>query len=88
MDQSYLKQYQYIKAYVLNKAIDYSLSELSLDGGDYWARAMRLNPHDAFIHLSSITENDKVYFGNCYKIYQAWEEISIFVKIAPTTLSN
>lgn len=43
-------------------AIEYALSELNLKDGDHWARALRLNPHDAFIHLSNISDSDKVLF--------------------------
>lgn len=42
-------------------AIEIALSELELPL-NCWDRALRLNPHDCFIHLSSLNDDDKKLF--------------------------
>lgn len=44
-------------------AIDIALSELELPFY-CWDRALRLNPHDCFIHVSSLNDDDKQQFKN------------------------
>jgi hypothetical protein len=44
-------------------AIDIALSELELPF-NCWDRALGLNPHDCFIHLSSLNVEDKQLFRN------------------------
>ncbi len=44
-------------------AIEIALSELDLPF-NCWDSALRLNPHDCFIHLSSLNDNDKQLFRN------------------------
>lgn len=43
-------------------AIDFAMSELGLIEGNYWYRSLRFNPHDAFIHLSSMSDDNKQLF--------------------------
>jgi hypothetical protein len=43
-------------------AIELALSEVGLSEGNYWDRSIRFNPHDAFIHLSSLTDENKQLF--------------------------
>ena len=40
-----------------------------------------------YIYQISVTVT-RYYLENFYNVYQRWVEISLFVKIAPTTLSN
>lgn len=42
-------------------AINVALSEVDLTFNS-WDRALRLNPHDCFIHLSSLNDDDKQLF--------------------------
>jgi hypothetical protein len=44
-------------------AINVALSEVDLPFNS-WDRALRLNPHDCFIHLSSLNDDDKQLFRN------------------------
>lgn len=44
-------------------AINVALSEVDLPFNG-WDRALRLNPHDCFIHLSSLNDDDKQLFRN------------------------
>jgi len=44
-------------------AIEIALSELDLPF-NCWDRALRLNPHDCFMHVSSLNDDDKQQFRN------------------------
>lgn len=43
-------------------AIETALTELDLPNVGYWDRALQLNPHDSFFHVSTIQAEDKALF--------------------------
>jgi len=43
-------------------AIDLALTELGLNSVYSWDSALKLNPHDCFIHLAELKEADKQIF--------------------------
>jgi len=45
-----------------NTAIDLALSELGLASYYSWDAALKLNPHDCFIHASTLNSNEKLLF--------------------------
>ena len=42
-----------------NNAIDLALSELGLTSVYLWDSALKLNPHDCFLHVSLLNDNNK-----------------------------
>lgn len=44
------------------EAISFALSELGLNSIYSWDAALRLDPHDSFIHIATLDENDKLKF--------------------------
>ena len=42
-----------------HEAISFALSELGLDSICYWDAALKLNPHDSFIHIATLEDNYK-----------------------------
>jgi hypothetical protein len=45
-----------------NEAIDFALSELGLGSAYSWNSALQLNPHDCFLHVSGLSDDDKRLF--------------------------
>ena len=45
-------------------AIKLALAALGLQSVHYWDMALQQNPHDSFIHVSTLDENDKTMFKN------------------------
>ena len=45
-------------------AIEFALSETGLSSDYYWNSALQMNPHDCFIHVSTLNDNDKQSFRN------------------------
>jgi hypothetical protein len=43
-------------------AIKLTLAALGLESVHYWDMALQQNPHDSFIHVSTLDENDKSSF--------------------------
>ncbi len=43
-------------------AIELSLTEVGFSDFSYWDRSLQLNPYDAFIHLSILSDADKHLF--------------------------
>jgi hypothetical protein len=45
-------------------AIKSALAELGLQSVHFWDMALQQNPHDSFIHVSTLSENNKTIFKN------------------------
>jgi hypothetical protein len=44
------------------EAISFALSELGLNSIYSWDAALKLDPHDSFIHIATLSDNDKLKF--------------------------
>jgi len=44
------------------EAISFALSELGFNSIYSWDAALKLDPHDSFIHIASLSESDKLKF--------------------------
>ena len=47
-----------------NVAIEFALAELGLLSDYYWNSGLQMNPHDCFIHVSNLSNEDKLLFRN------------------------
>ena len=45
-----------------NEVINFALSELGLSSTYSWGSALQLNPHDCFIHLANLSDDDRHLF--------------------------
>ena len=47
-----------------NVAIEFALAELGLSSDYYWNSGIQMHPNDCFIHVSSLSTEDKLLFRN------------------------